>query len=163
MRLGSDSRLRICHYTRASGSVRSICSTWPKNKHMMMLLPQNPFLGNRWSGIEKCDYRFHCINLGLSFRKFTRQGGLKTPRAMFPWQPETDKGFFLCHGNFIYSITLQKSAQNIWLHIGSLFFFLNNDRRLSLHANTNGKNKYLFTSQAISFSRLRSSHVFMCS
>lgn len=100
--VGSDSRLRICHYTRASGSVRSICLARPRNKHMTMLLSQNPFLGNRWLRIEICDFYFHCINLGLSFRKFTRQGDLKTPRAMFPWKRETDKALFLCHANFEY-------------------------------------------------------------
>lgn len=33
---GSHSLLWICHYTRVSASARSICSTWPKNKRMMM-------------------------------------------------------------------------------------------------------------------------------
>lgn len=51
-------------------------SVWrcPKISTRWCSYPNNPFLGNRWLRIEKCDFCFHCINWGLSFRTFTRHG-----------------------------------------------------------------------------------------
>lgn len=72
----------------------------PKISTWWYSYPDIPLLGKPWSRIEKCDFGFHRINLGLNFMTFTRRGGLKTTEGKVSNKPRQIRAFFWCHTNF---------------------------------------------------------------